>query len=713
MNSEDSIDLRTVSLWIHELEEGTIAESDRVELMQLMRERQDIVDLYLENTRMSALIRQAAESRVELGTMPVSVETLRREKRRSALISLSYAAAAVVLLAAGLLFFRGDLLVGGFQVAIRLESSEDAAFAIVQGDDSKRQEGRLQPGDQVTVERGLVRFAFPSGVEGIVERPSQVELISANTLRMDEGMGWFRVPAKARGFTVRTNRGQVIDLGTEFGIRFDRKGDLEVHVADGRVQVIPSAPNTGFRDLREGEAVAISASGEYRAIELEQELFRCEFTRQTPRLHWSFDEGVEATFLPSGHQSRSSELAIEVKHLHGEEIGSCVTAGVHGDALSLDGMGMFAEGNFAGFEGSSPRTVAAWVRYRGAQPKRTNGYAGDPRIGIGLEFASGKQAYLLNYTNALLKTKPQATGVTLKSGVTHTLRFRVASLALDPSAEFHAEILAHGASGPVVVASESGVVDSHDFSREVSLSFTPDITDPNLGKPLGIRLVKKSGRVLYDDLRLFVSSPGESQRLVFAEDFEEPVVAGYSEGVYPNKSWENPMKLHAEDRRYGSQRHGIISEQSTLSLPILAWAGSNRAKPWVLHVYPNGANRLSLFEGDSFHDGQEKSPLAVDRWVHVAIVQTGRTTASGDRETLMYLDGKELSSQVSKSAFPISGFDGSAKMLIGAIPGSNPNTKTLDADIDELHVFRSVLSKEEISSLMSENYVVFRKKEYH
>ena len=71
------------------------------------------------------------------------------------------------------------------------------------------------------------------GPGSLIEGPSQIELIPRSTVRMDAGLGWFRVPEEGRGFTVRTKLGRVIDLGTEFGVRFARSDKLEVHVRTG------------------------------------------------------------------------------------------------------------------------------------------------------------------------------------------------------------------------------------------------------------------------------------------------------------------------------------------------------------------------------------------------------------------------------------------------------------------------------------------------
>ncbi len=80
MSEPGAIDERAVALWIQELEDGVISPESRAALMELMRSHESVRDQYLRHIELSTLIHQTAESRSQLGTMPISIETLRREK---------------------------------------------------------------------------------------------------------------------------------------------------------------------------------------------------------------------------------------------------------------------------------------------------------------------------------------------------------------------------------------------------------------------------------------------------------------------------------------------------------------------------------------------------------------------------------------------------------------------------------------------------------
>jgi hypothetical protein len=66
-------------------------------------------------------------------------------------------------------------------------------------------------------------------------------LISGNEARLLHGSLTARVPQRARGFTVYSPRGKVVDLGTEFGLSVDESGGTAVRVFEGEVVASPGA----------------------------------------------------------------------------------------------------------------------------------------------------------------------------------------------------------------------------------------------------------------------------------------------------------------------------------------------------------------------------------------------------------------------------------------------------------------------------------------
>ena len=206
---------------IQDLEDGEITPEDRELLMEMLRGDEDARELYLKHMKLAALLRQTAETRGELGTIPVSQEMLERAKRKSAWSAVAWGIAAVLLVALGLTLFQVRLDFGAGNPKVVMTGSQDARYEIKRADDDRPEgDASLRSGDRVYLERGLLRLEFPSKVEAVIEGPSELEMVSGSEIRMDGGMGWFRVPESGKGFAVETERAKVIDLGTEFGLSF-------------------------------------------------------------------------------------------------------------------------------------------------------------------------------------------------------------------------------------------------------------------------------------------------------------------------------------------------------------------------------------------------------------------------------------------------------------------------------------------------------------
>ncbi|MDA7881670.1 Ig-like domain-containing protein [Akkermansiaceae bacterium] len=127
----------------------------------------------------------------------------------------------------------------------------------------------------------------------------------------------------------------------------------------------------------------------------------------------------------------------------------------------------------------------------------------------------GEQGYFLNYTNSALTmaqgtlTEPLTEGevytVTFNAGVkagVASSNYLVEFLAFEPGDDNNARKDGQNTRPGTVLASASGPVTTNDLSESGSLTYTPSTGDPHLGKEIGVRLIKSSGSVIYDNLRV-------------------------------------------------------------------------------------------------------------------------------------------------------------------------------------------------------------------
>ncbi len=103
--------------------------------------------------------------------------------------------------------------------------------------------GDLKKGDHVLNEplkllSGFVTLTFDYGAEVVVEGPAEFTPLSADKMILQMGKAFAHVPNKAIGFTIDTPSSCVVDLGTNFGVQTLADGSSEVHVFEGKVNLI-------------------------------------------------------------------------------------------------------------------------------------------------------------------------------------------------------------------------------------------------------------------------------------------------------------------------------------------------------------------------------------------------------------------------------------------------------------------------------------------
>ncbi len=112
----------------------------------------------------------------------------------------------------------------------------------VSGENSHRPGDQLAAGEQLELAAGVVELRFDAGVRVVLQGPARAKLTSATAMRLQSGKMTAEVlRPEARGFQVQTPKGNVVDLGTEFGIEVTPSQDVEVHVFKGEVVVNQSA----------------------------------------------------------------------------------------------------------------------------------------------------------------------------------------------------------------------------------------------------------------------------------------------------------------------------------------------------------------------------------------------------------------------------------------------------------------------------------------
>lgn len=185
------------------------------------------------------MVLELEERHHNLGSVVPIERIIRRQKRRMLRTALLAAAAVVLLSLIGMQLFFIDTTLPptlAFQTSPGTHFTITHAKAADAEDQSFSQQ--MEKGSRLQMSHGVVELSFSSGVKSIITGPADITLHEDDVLFLNHGIAWFHVPENAIGFQVKTRNAVVTDLGTEFGVISSNDRLDEVHVFDGKVEVV-------------------------------------------------------------------------------------------------------------------------------------------------------------------------------------------------------------------------------------------------------------------------------------------------------------------------------------------------------------------------------------------------------------------------------------------------------------------------------------------
>ena len=107
------------------------------------------------------------------------------------------------------------------------------------------------------------------GVVATLTGPADLELITPERAFLRRGLMIPYVPPSARGFTVLSPQGQVVDLGTQFALRVGKGGGPHLHVIEGKVAVATGAMgDSTAKSLTTGYAARMESSADAKITQV-------------------------------------------------------------------------------------------------------------------------------------------------------------------------------------------------------------------------------------------------------------------------------------------------------------------------------------------------------------------------------------------------------------------------------------------------------------
>lgn len=336
---------------LHDLEDGNLSAEGWRTLEQRLIEDPEARRRYREHMAFASALHAEARAVGEIEGRPPGAlaETAPRRVFGRAVLAAAAVLALLAAVASWIVIPRPE--------PARVVGGPDSSWHFASG--GINDQGRLIEGSRVVVSSGTVEMTSTSGTRVLLEAPADFEWKRPLAGELREGQAWFAVARGDEGFTVRLGAAEVVDLGTEFGLRRHPGGD-EVHVAVGSVRVGSVFENVRPVELHAGDAVAAGPTGRTRGIPCRPESFVRQLPAAVPMIRWSFDRTADRSLQAESDGPPAHALAILDDQGKARE--PVLVEGRFGAALDLGASGFGARSEFAGFAGGVPRTVALWVR---------------------------------------------------------------------------------------------------------------------------------------------------------------------------------------------------------------------------------------------------------------------------------------------------------------------------------------------------------------
>jgi hypothetical protein len=129
---------------------------------------------------------------------------------------------------------------------------------------------RWAVGDRLKLLSGSAELTFDAGAQVRVYAPAEFVITSPTSIRCLRGRVTTLVDQRGRGFSIETPSAKVVDLGTQFGLSISDKGETEVVVFQGSVDLFSNkqrpSGDSATRRMEQGEALLLKKSGEFERV---------------------------------------------------------------------------------------------------------------------------------------------------------------------------------------------------------------------------------------------------------------------------------------------------------------------------------------------------------------------------------------------------------------------------------------------------------------
>lgn len=233
------------------IDEGRITTAQVELLSELLEEHADARKMYLEHMGLLGHLAVTAK-RSELFEGSAKLIQLEERKQRFAIQNwnlILYVTCCVCLVLGGLFFTY-------LTTPVAHVFPEPNSHWV---DGNITTEETLLSGSRRHLLRGAIEIRFTSGSIVNLKAPAQFTINGSNEIFLQAGKLVAEIPESGHGFTVDTQMGQIVDLGTSFSVNVGAELNTEIKVYRGKVQVAGSGGAEPPREILANEAVLIDS----------------------------------------------------------------------------------------------------------------------------------------------------------------------------------------------------------------------------------------------------------------------------------------------------------------------------------------------------------------------------------------------------------------------------------------------------------------------
>ena len=261
--------------------DGTISPEDHSQLSALLKEsaeaRREWFAFQDAEAALLAWSQREAVQRAEVPPQSLAARSSSRRPTAKLLLLGSLAAALAVSAVTWSLWPRKEtpLSPSGSNIVTRDEATTSAIAVLTRGvdlvwekaDAAPEVNDILSPGE-LHLRSGVAEIEFFQGARLCMEGPAVIRLVSAGEAYCTSGRFSAEVPPHARGFRLNTPKGDLIDLGTEFGLDLNSsapalhvfKGEVELHQASTATRLFTTGQATGLESANDSTRLAADPS---------------------------------------------------------------------------------------------------------------------------------------------------------------------------------------------------------------------------------------------------------------------------------------------------------------------------------------------------------------------------------------------------------------------------------------------------------------------